>query len=148
LSTERPDYPLGDSTAELARLERQAAFFGDLTEDLLRRAGIVEGMQVLDIGCGAGDVSLLTARLVGAKGAVLGIDSGDAVARARRRASAAGVTWVKFAASEVDRFETPEDLDALIGRLILLYLPDPAPVLRGLAGRLRPGGIVAFRRWT
>jgi hypothetical protein len=59
------DYPLGDSSAELARLERQAAFFGDLTEDLLRRAGIVQGMRVLDIGCDAGDVSLLTARLVG-----------------------------------------------------------------------------------
>jgi hypothetical protein len=47
------------------RSGRQAAFFGDLTEDLLRRAGIVQGMRVLDIGCDAGDVSLLTARLVG-----------------------------------------------------------------------------------
>jgi ubiquinone/menaquinone biosynthesis C-methylase UbiE len=139
LSTERPasgDYPLGDSTTELARLERQAAFFGDLTEDLLRRAGLDQGMRMLGIGCGAGDVSLLAARLVGPTGAVFGVDrSAEAVAWARRRATAAGVAWAEFAASELDQVEPPGAFDALIGRLILLYLPDPAAVLRQLAGQ-------------
>jgi SAM-dependent methyltransferase len=34
--------------------------------------------------------------------------------------------------------------DAVIGRLILMYLPDPAAVLRRLRGCVRPGGILAF----
>jgi hypothetical protein len=33
----------------------------------------------------------------------------------------------------------------LIGRLVLLYLPDPAATLRRLSRLLRPGGIVAFQ---
>jgi ubiquinone/menaquinone biosynthesis C-methylase UbiE len=36
-------------------------FYGELTEDLLRRAGIAPGMRVVDVGCGTGDVSLLVA---------------------------------------------------------------------------------------
>jgi hypothetical protein len=35
----------------------------------------------------------------------------------------------------------------VIGRLILMYLPDPAAVLRRLAASLAPGGIVAFQEY-
>jgi cyclopropane fatty-acyl-phospholipid synthase-like methyltransferase len=49
---------LGHSAGELARLERQAEIFAEITENILRRAGIGRGMRILDIGCGVGDVSL------------------------------------------------------------------------------------------
>jgi cyclopropane fatty-acyl-phospholipid synthase-like methyltransferase len=55
------DYPLGYSENEARRLAAQAALFEDLTEDMLRRADLYAGMQVLDVGCGVGDVSLLAA---------------------------------------------------------------------------------------
>jgi ubiquinone/menaquinone biosynthesis C-methylase UbiE len=55
-------------------LATQAAFFEDLTGDVFQRAGIGMGMQVLDLGCGVGDVSFLAAGMVGAAGTVLGID--------------------------------------------------------------------------
>src|SRR6202007_1153318 len=87
-------YPLGYSESEFRRLERMAAFFRDLTEEVLRRAGVAPGMHVLDVGCGVGDVSLLAGTLVGPTGAVLGIDrSAEAVDTARRRAAAAGQAW-------------------------------------------------------
>jgi cyclopropane fatty-acyl-phospholipid synthase-like methyltransferase len=63
--TQPRPYPLGYTETEFPRLERQAAFFGELTEDVLRRAGVAPGMHVLDVGCGIADVSLLAARLVG-----------------------------------------------------------------------------------
>jgi hypothetical protein len=68
------NYPLGYSQTEAQRLADQAAFLEDLTEDLLRRAGLCSGMRVLDVGCGVGDVSFLAARLVGEDGVVLGVD--------------------------------------------------------------------------
>ena len=43
-------YPLEYSDHEFARLERQATIFRGFTADVLRRAGLVPGMQVLDIG--------------------------------------------------------------------------------------------------
>jgi cyclopropane fatty-acyl-phospholipid synthase-like methyltransferase len=97
--TDRRAYPMGYSEGEFERLERQGAFLYDLTEDVLRRAGIKPGMRVLDVGCGAGDVSMLAGALVGPSGAVLGIDrSTQAVEIAKRRGAAAGQVWVQVPA--------------------------------------------------
>src|SRR5262245_36228081 len=51
------DYVLGHTSHELERLVAQGSFFGELTEQVLRAAGLAPGMHVLDVGCGAGDVS-------------------------------------------------------------------------------------------
>src|SRR5262245_12330161 len=141
-----PSYALGYSEREFRRLQFQSEFFRDLTQDVLRRAGLAPGMRVLDIGCGVGDVSLLAAELVGPSGAVVGIDrSQEAVAVARQRAAVAEREWVSFAATELSTFGTRERFDAVIGRLILAYLPDPIATLHGLSDVLRPGGIIAFQ---
>lgn len=139
-------YALGYSEGEFRRLERQASLFHDLTEDVLRRAGIKPGMHVLDLGCGVGDVSMLAGALVGPTGAVLGIDrSADAIGVARQRTAAAGQPWVGFAAAELDAFSTERKFDAVIGRLVLMYLPDPVATLMRLRRRLHRGGIIAFQ---
>jgi ubiquinone/menaquinone biosynthesis C-methylase UbiE len=139
-------YALGYSENEFRRLKFQGELFRDFTEDVLRRAGIAPGMRVLDIGAGVGDVSLLAADLVGAAGEVLGIDrSEDALDVARRRAAAARHDNVRFAAAELDAFSTQRKFDAVIGRLILAYMPDPVATLRRLRRHVRPGGILAFQ---
>jgi ubiquinone/menaquinone biosynthesis C-methylase UbiE len=140
-------YALGYTQREFRRLELQGALLHDLTEDVLRHAGIGPGMRVLDIGCGVGDVSLLAGRLVGPSGFVLGVDrSQEAIDIAERRASeAAQCYWTRFVAAELDTFSCDQRFDAVIGRLVLMYLPDPVATLRNLAGFLRPGGIVAFQ---
>jgi ubiquinone/menaquinone biosynthesis C-methylase UbiE len=140
------NYALGYSESEFKRLESQGTFFRDLTEDVLRRAGVVPGMRVLDIGCGVGDVSLLAAELVGPSGAVLGIDrSAEAVGTAHRRAVAAGRDWVRFGVAELDAFDADEKFDAMVGRLVLMYFSHPATTLRRLYRHLRPGGVVALQ---
>jgi len=145
-STGADSYALGYSEAEFRRLKFQGEYLRDFTADALRHAGIAPGMRVLDIGCGVGDVSLLVAEMVSSSGTVLGVDrSGQAVAVARQRAAAAGMDHVRFAASELEAFSTDQQFDALIGRLILAYLPDPAATLRRLSGLVRPGGTVVFQ---
>jgi ubiquinone/menaquinone biosynthesis C-methylase UbiE len=139
-------YFLGYSDAEVERLALQNAFYRDATETVLRRAGLVPGMRVLDIGCGGGDVSLLAAELVGPSGFVLGIDrSAEAITAARRRVEAAKIQQVQFAASEVDEFSMDIPFDALIGRFVLMYMSDPAATLRMLIRHLQSDGIVAFQ---
>ena len=142
------DYPLGYSELEARRLAEQAALLEGLTAEVFRRAGLRAGMTVLDIGSGVGDVSLLAARLVGPKGAVLGIDrAASSVQTARVRASALGVAHARFEQADLASFETDQTFDALVGRLVLLYLADPADILKRLSRHLRPGGIVALQEF-
>jgi SAM-dependent methyltransferase len=139
-------YPLGHASEEVARLMLQGAFYRDLTDDFLRHAGIERGMRVLDVGCGVGDVTLLAAELVGPFGVALGIDRGEAaVAVAAERAACAGVDQVQFQVADAATVVLDEPVDAVIGRLVLMYQPDPAAVLRHLAAQARPGGVVAFQ---
>ena len=142
------DYPLGYSEQEARRLADQGALLEDLPKDILQRAGVAHGMRVLDIGCGVGDVSLLAARIVGKGGSVLGVDrASSSVETARRRAASLGVTNLHFAETDAAALETDQRFDAIVGRLVLLYLPHPATVLRDLLRYLRPGGIVAFQEY-
>jgi ubiquinone/menaquinone biosynthesis C-methylase UbiE len=144
--TSSSDYALGHSQHELDRLISQGKFIGDLTEHVLRLAGITSGLRVLDVGCGAGDVSFLARTLVGTDGAVIGVDrSPDALAVARQRAQQAKLSNVEFIAADLEKLTLDQPVDALIGRLVLMYCPQPAAVLRHLLSFVRPGGIVAFQ---
>jgi SAM-dependent methyltransferase len=141
-------YILGHADPELDRLVRQAAYFEDLTASLLRQAGLAPGMRVLDVGSGAGDVSLLLADIVGPDGSVLGIDASPrAVEFASRRAARAGLTNVEFQVRDATDLALDEPVDAVVGRWILMYFADPASLLRRLRSVVRPGGILVFQEF-
>ncbi len=145
-SSQPSGYALGHAEDELDRLINQARFLGDLTEHVLHLAGLAPGMRVLDLGCGPGDVVFLAARLVGPEGTVIGVDtSPEAIELARQRAAAAGLTNVHFLTQDFTELVVDEPVDALIGRLVLAYLADPALVLRRLTTLVKPGGLVAFQ---
>jgi ubiquinone/menaquinone biosynthesis C-methylase UbiE len=137
-------YVLGHADIEIQRLLLQGRLYNDHTEHALRLAGLRPGMRVLDVGCGPGDVSFVAARLVGPSGTVLGVDAaGDVVEFARTRAAERGLSTVKFEQTTIADIAVDE-VDAVIGRLILMHLPDPVSTLRQLAGLVRPGGLIAF----
>jgi 2-polyprenyl-3-methyl-5-hydroxy-6-metoxy-1,4-benzoquinol methylase len=139
-------YVLGHSAEELNRLIEQARLFGELTEEIFVRAGIGAGMRVLDVGCGAGDVSFLLARIVGPSGAVVGVDrSEEAVAMATARAQAMGLTQVSFSQGDIEDISLDQPVDAAVGRFVLMYSAEPSKTLRRVAANVRAGGIVAFQ---
>jgi len=144
--TSSNDYVLGHAQPELDRLISQGKFIGELTEHVLRLAGIGNGMRILDVGCGVGDVSFLALSLVGPNGTVIGVDrSPDAIAVAQQRAQKTQLSNVQFVASDLDKLALDEPVDALIGRLVLMYFPKPAAVLQQLLSFVKPGGIVVFQ---
>jgi ubiquinone/menaquinone biosynthesis C-methylase UbiE len=137
-------YVLGHADVEIQRLLLQGRLYNDYTEHALRVAGLRPGMRVLDVGCGPGDVSFVAARLVGPTGSVLGLDAaGEVIERARTRAAEEGLSTVRFEQTTIDEI-TVDEVDAVIGRLILMHLPDPISALRQLATLVRPGGLIAF----
>jgi hypothetical protein len=62
----------GSSAAETKLLIELGELLQPSTRQVLLNAGITEGMEVLDVGCGPGSVSLLAAELVGPAGWVSG----------------------------------------------------------------------------
>ena len=139
-------YTPGRSEEETERLIEQSRLFEPITRRFLKSAGIHDGMRVLDIGSGAGDVALAVAELVGSGGEVVGVDMNpDILETARERVEAAGHENVAFHAGDIQTLDVGNDFDALVGRLVLMYLPDPVAVLQQLIPRLRSGGIVMFQ---
>jgi SAM-dependent methyltransferase len=135
-------YLLRNDPHELRRLERQGAMLRGPSELLLRQAGIGAGMRVLDLGTGIGELSFLAAELVGPEGEVVGLDaSPEALAAAEQRAGARGLRNVSFEQGDVGTWEAPCEFDAVVGRLILIYVQDPAAVIRHHVRALRPGGV-------
>lgn len=145
LQAAEASYVLGHSEGELLRLKQQAAFFADMTREVLVRAGVSPGMAVLDLGCGIGDVALIAAELVGPQGRVIGIDhSPGALATAGARALAEQKPHVSFAQATVESFDGYSSVDAVVGRFILLHLRSPASALDDMVRRARKGTMIAF----
>ena len=144
MGSEGTGYQLGSGAAELERLDLQGRVLAPATRTILQTAGVRRDMRVLDLGSGAGDVAFVAAGLAGPAGEVVGIDqSPDAVAKATARARQRGLSNVRFVAGDIHDRAPDGPFDAIIGRLVLMYVPDPAAVLRTQAGGLRSGGVVA-----
>ena len=134
-------YPYQSSDRERQRLIAQAALVGPLTERLFEKAGLAAGMTALDIGSGSGDVALLAAKFVGRRGRVIGVDRDPAqIAFASERARAADLPQVEFRVGDFREIDLGEPVDAVVGRLVLMYAADPVDALRRAARHLRPGG--------
>ena len=139
-------YTLGRTSHETTRLIEQSRIYGESTTRLCKRAGIAEGMRVLEIGSGAGDVALTLAELVGSSGQVIGVDVNAAILdAARQRAADAGIWNVEFVAGDARNFDFPDKFDAVVGRFVLMYMADPAGAFAKLITHLKPGGIAAFQ---
>ena len=111
-------YVLGHSEAELRRLAFQAALIEPITRQLLVDAGVANGMRIVDVGTGRGDVAFLAAELVGETGSVVGVDRAPAaIAVARERAARSSLANVSFV--EGDRVEPGElDTESLVQQMV------------------------------
>lgn len=143
-SDNRSRYLLGEGAGELDRLKLQDRFFAGPTEEGLVSAGLRAGMRVLDLGCGAGDVTLTAASIVGGSGSVVGIDrSAKAVHSANTRIASHGLASARCVVGEVDEVDL-SDFDAIVGRFILMHLREPNSLVAHLRRAASPGTLLAF----
>jgi SAM-dependent methyltransferase len=100
------------------------------------------GERVLDLGSGAGTDSLVAAQMVGADGAVAGIDmTPEMVAKARASADRMGLGNVSFTEGEAERLPfAAESFDVVISNGVIDLIPDKDLVFAELHRVLVPGG--------
>jgi ubiquinone/menaquinone biosynthesis C-methylase UbiE len=139
-------YVLGHTDAELTRLATQARLIDPITRRFLVSAGIGEGMRVLDVGSGAGDVAILLAGLVGPSGEIVGTDPAlTAIEAARERIRASSLANVMFRHGDPAAMRFDKPFDAVVGRYVLQFIPDPSGAIARLSNHLRHGGIMFFQ---
>ena len=103
------------------------------------------GLDLLDVGCGPGTITVDLARRV-APGRVVGIDRApDVLAQASAHASAAGIS-IEWRVADVYSLPFQEaSFDVVHAHQVLQHLTDPVRALAALRRVLRPGGLLAVR---
>lgn len=140
------DGPTGDFWADNA--DRFDAGVARYREPFLDAAAIAETDSVLDVGCGAGQVTRDAARRASA-GSALGVDlSGRMLDLARRTAEAEGVDNATFrqADAQTHPFD-PGSFDVALSRHGSMFFGDPPAAFANIARALRPGGRLVLLTW-
>ena len=137
-----------------AYVEWRASELGAVTERLeyrliLELIGDVNGLRVLDVGCGDGKLAVALRR----RGAtVVGIDVSPAMieaARARARNDNSDISFL-LASTDSMPFQ-PAHFDLAVAVTVLCFVENAVPVFREIARVLRPGGrlvIGELGRWS
>lgn len=114
--------------------------------EFLDTLDITPGQEVLDVACGAGQLSLPAARL-GAR--VTGVDiASNLIAQAQARANEAGLN-IAFAEGDAEALDFPDASFDLVFSLIgAMFAPRPDRVVAELLRVCRPGGRVVMGNWT
>lgn len=131
---------------DAARFDRMLAPFNDAILD----AAIRPGIDVLDVGCGAGASTFAAAARLG-DGRVTGIDRDPslielACSRLTAHRSAASVRFMTCDATSVDL--PAGSFDALISRFGMMLFDDLTAAVTHLGRLVRPGGRIAYVTWT
>jgi ubiquinone/menaquinone biosynthesis C-methylase UbiE len=104
------------------------------------------GLDLLDVGCGPGTITIDLAGLV-APGRVVGLDpSAEVIAAATADAEAAGSANLELRVGDVYALDLADgSFDVVHAHQVLQHLADPVAALREMRRVCRPGGLVAAR---
>lgn len=138
-----------------------AAIAAEVHPEILERfygCGLVippclEGLTVLDLGCGTGRDVYILSKLVGPKGRVIGIDmTPEQIALARRHqdyhAQKFGFNNVSFVDGMIEDLEgagiASASIDLVVSNCVINLSPDKERVMREVLRVLKPGGEMYF----
>ena len=114
----------------------------------LKAAAPQPGERVIDIGCGCGGTSIELSRIVGAGGAVLGLDVSQPMLEvARARGALANCAHLAFRHGDASEAELPANIDLLFSRFGVMFFSQPSQAFSHLRKSLRPGGRCVFVCW-
>lgn len=104
------------------------------------------GMRVLDVGCGAGSITVGFAAVV-SPGEVVGveIDEGQ-VELGNQRAGQMGLSNVRFEAGDIHALPYPDNsFDAAFAHAVIEHVGRPRHAVEEMLRVVKPGGLVAIR---
>ncbi|KAF1952476.1 S-adenosyl-L-methionine-dependent methyltransferase [Byssothecium circinans] len=106
---------------------------------LLEKLGIDPGMQVLDVGCGPGDITSHLADLVGEKGSVVGIDPSKERITLALQKTRPNLSFRVGRAEDLSQFAA-DSFDAVFVNSTLHWVQNQPLAIKEFARVLKPGG--------
>ena len=147
-STPVDDYLLARTSDEYRRLRDQAKIWETATKRILQQAGLKEGMNCIDIGCGPGEVMRLMGEMVGPTGHVTGLDSDGKIGREAidvlRATAECEFTFIEHDVESIEEV-AGQPFDVTFARLVLIHMRDPIAVLRKMHSWTKPGGYIVVQ---
>jgi ubiquinone/menaquinone biosynthesis C-methylase UbiE len=134
---------LDEADREEAAADRQLHILRSQVRDrVLHKSGLGRGSRVVDLGCGAGFLTLEAARMVGEEGGVTAVDtSPGALETLVRRGEEMGLSNLRTLEADISSLPlTSGGADVVVARSVLSYVPDRPAVLRESLRILRQGG--------
>jgi arsenite methyltransferase len=112
----------------------------------VRRAGLVPGESVIDLGCGAGIDTLLAARLVSPGGRAIGLDTlPEMLAQGDTNALDGAITNVEWLRGELESIPLLDaSVDVAISNGVLNLSPRKGRAMSEIFRVLRPGGRISL----
>lgn len=110
------------------------------------------GLKVMEVGCGNGELTRQLSTLVGPEGSIVALDNNcKALESAKAQIGLSKYKNMQFIEGDISNFPIDFSLseagsfDLLVGRRILMYLAQPAAVIKELSQYLKKGGIAVFQ---
>lgn len=124
--------------------------FAPVVEQVIRRATLMPGQQVLDLGAGTGAVLLQAASLIAPGGQVLGVDISPEMLRiAQQRVHERGLANVQLSEGGAEALPAETGtFDVVLASLSLMYAIDRKRAAHEIARVLRPGGRLIAAAWA
>lgn len=139
-------YLLGNSSAEIEHLTRQAEVYAPEAEELLDLVNVLPGGSAADIGCGALGILAQLRHRVGSHGRVVGVDRDERILEVARQLDAKLEIGAELVRTDATALDLPSDtFDLVHERTVLLNVTDPARVVSEMTRITRPGGVVALQ---
>ncbi len=140
-------YVIGVGKDDEERLLLLNELFGKTSKDLLLKAGLTQGMRVLEVGCGTGNMTRWIAKQVGDNGHVTAVDiSPEQIDIAKKNCSESNN--ITFIASSLFDLNTTKKYDLIYSRFLVMHLQNPFDGLQYLTQLLKPNGILVSEEAT
>ena len=140
-------YVIGVGKDDEERLSLLNELFGKTSKDLLLKAGLTQGMRVLEVGCGTGNMTRWIAKQVGDNGHVTAVDiSPEQIHIAKDNCSQShNITFIE---SSLFDLNVSNKFDLIYSRFLVMHLQNPFEGLQYLTQLLKPNGILVSEEAT
>jgi ubiquinone/menaquinone biosynthesis C-methylase UbiE len=142
----RPDYVLGASAIERARLLKQCEVLRSESSWMLDQIGVGRNWWTIDVGCGPLGILDLLAERTGPGTEVVGLERNpDMLDLGHELMGERGLDSVTLIQGDARHTGMPaSSFDLAYARLLLVNVPEPEGVLAEMVNITRPGGWVAL----